>query len=86
MSTAVYVPGPVAAATFRDGGARIIKVEPPDGDPLSVAAPDWYAELCAELEIDMDDGEALTRTFKQRSADEWRHWALARALPLAVVK
>ena len=55
MSTAVYVPGPVAAATFRDGGARIIKVEPPDGDPLSVAAPDWYAELCAGMDVQRID-------------------------------
>lgn len=51
VSTAVNVPGPVAAAMLRDMGATIVKVEPPAGDPLSQWAPGWYAELCAEVEV-----------------------------------
>ncbi len=51
VSTAVNVPGPVAAGMLRDRGATVVKVEPPAGDPLSRAAPAWYAALCAGLEV-----------------------------------
>jgi crotonobetainyl-CoA:carnitine CoA-transferase CaiB-like acyl-CoA transferase len=51
LSTAANVPGPVAAAMLRDMGASVVKVEPPFGDPLAAAAPEWYAELCAGIEI-----------------------------------
>jgi alpha-methylacyl-CoA racemase len=51
VSTAVNVPGPVAAGILRDMGAAVVKVEPPAGDPLSYAAPHWYAELCAGIEV-----------------------------------
>ena len=51
VSTAVNVPGPVAAAALRDMGAEIVKVEPPSGDPLAAVAPAWYAQLCAGIEV-----------------------------------
>lgn len=51
VTTAVYVPGPLAAATLRDSGASIVKVEPPNGDPLSAAAPAWYHELSAGMDV-----------------------------------
>jgi crotonobetainyl-CoA:carnitine CoA-transferase CaiB-like acyl-CoA transferase len=51
VSTAVNVPGPVAAAMLRDKGAAIVKVEPPEGDPLSRWAPGWYSELCAGVDV-----------------------------------
>jgi crotonobetainyl-CoA:carnitine CoA-transferase CaiB-like acyl-CoA transferase len=41
------IPGPVAAARLRGLGAEVIKVEPPEGDPLASAAPAWYAALHA---------------------------------------
>jgi alpha-methylacyl-CoA racemase len=48
---------------LRDMGATVVKVEPPAGDPLSAAAPGWYAELCAGIEVQRldlksDDGRA----------------------------
>jgi alpha-methylacyl-CoA racemase len=43
----INVPGPAASARLRDLGARVIKVEPPTGDLLALAAPAWYEELCA---------------------------------------
>ena len=55
VSTAVNVPGPVAAATLRAMGASVVKVEPPSGDPLAAAAPAWYAELCRDMEIQQLD-------------------------------
>lgn len=51
VSTAANVPGPVAVAMLRDMGASVTKVEPPAGDPLARAAPDWYAALCANVEV-----------------------------------
>lgn len=51
LSTAINVPGPVAARTLCDMGATVVKVEPPAGDPLAVAVPTWYRELHAGVEI-----------------------------------
>lgn len=46
VSLALNAPGPVAAARLTQLGAQVIKVEPPSGDALSHAAPEWYAQLC----------------------------------------
>jgi alpha-methylacyl-CoA racemase len=51
VSTAINIPGPVAAALLRDMGAMVVKVEPPSGDPLSLAAPAWYAALVSGLDV-----------------------------------
>jgi alpha-methylacyl-CoA racemase len=51
VSTAVNIPGPVATSILRDMGAAIVKVEPPNGDPLSRIAAQWYAELSAGMEV-----------------------------------
>lgn len=51
VSTAVNIPGPVAAGILRDMGASIVKVEPPEGDPLSRIAPAWYAGLCEGMDV-----------------------------------
>ena len=51
VTTAVNVPGPVAAAILRDMGAAIVKIEPPFGDPLAAGAPAWYTELCAGVDV-----------------------------------
>lgn len=45
MSLAVNVPGPVVAARLMEHGASVVKIEPPEGDPLFHHAPDWYARL-----------------------------------------
>lgn len=45
VSSAINLPGPLAAARLRELGATVTKVEPPAGDPLAAAAPDWYADL-----------------------------------------
>jgi crotonobetainyl-CoA:carnitine CoA-transferase CaiB-like acyl-CoA transferase len=51
VTTAVNIPGPVAAARLRDLGAAVTKVEPPSGDPLELAAPEWYARLVAGMVV-----------------------------------
>lgn len=53
------IPGPVAAARLAALGAEVVKVEPPAGDPLEGAAPGWYRELCAGVQVrrlDLRDG------------------------------
>jgi alpha-methylacyl-CoA racemase len=56
VTLAGNVPGPVAAARLRDLGASVVKVEPPGGDPLAAAKPEWYEELTsgqARLRLDL---------------------------------
>jgi crotonobetainyl-CoA:carnitine CoA-transferase CaiB-like acyl-CoA transferase len=45
VSLATNLPGPLAVARMHELGASVIKVEPPDGDPLAYAQPDWYRTL-----------------------------------------
>ncbi|UGT41573.1 CoA transferase [Nocardia yamanashiensis] len=51
VSLAVNLPGPLAAARLAELGARVVKVEPPSGDPLAAAAPDWYRMLIERQEV-----------------------------------
>jgi alpha-methylacyl-CoA racemase len=51
LSLAVNVPGPVAAARLHALGAAVTKVEPPAGDPLAAASPEWYRALVAGQEV-----------------------------------
>lgn len=63
---AVNLPGPVAAARLRDLGARIIKIEPPEGDPLARACPTWYAALHEDVVVeplDLKTPDDLQRLF-----------------------
>ncbi|HWE60309.1 MAG TPA: CaiB/BaiF CoA-transferase family protein [Chloroflexota bacterium] len=64
VDLSVNLPGPVASARLRDLGARVIKVEPPAGDPLSRVAPDWYTALCADKRrecLDLKNERGRTR-------------------------
>lgn len=47
VTLAVNVPGPLAAKRWLDLGATVIKVEPPEGDPLELYCPDWYEDINA---------------------------------------
>ncbi|WP_067813657.1 CoA transferase [Nocardia inohanensis] len=51
VSLAVNLPGPLAAARLAELGASVVKVEPPAGDPLAAAAPDWYRMLIEHQEV-----------------------------------
>jgi crotonobetainyl-CoA:carnitine CoA-transferase CaiB-like acyl-CoA transferase len=53
VSIAQNLPGPLACARLRQAGARVTKVEPPDGDPFLALSPAWHAE--------MHDGIAVER-------------------------
>jgi alpha-methylacyl-CoA racemase len=46
-----HLPGPFASRELLRLGARVVKIEPPGGDPLAAAAPGWYRELNDGKEI-----------------------------------
>lgn len=64
-----FFPGPAMTGMMADHGARVIKVEPPSGDPVRAMAPFenghsvWFANLnrgkeCIALDLKTDDGKA----------------------------
>jgi crotonobetainyl-CoA:carnitine CoA-transferase CaiB-like acyl-CoA transferase len=40
-----YLPGPFASRELHRLGARVVKIEPPEGDPVRASSPDWYRAL-----------------------------------------
>jgi crotonobetainyl-CoA:carnitine CoA-transferase CaiB-like acyl-CoA transferase len=68
VTLAVNLPGPAAAARLHDWGAAVVKVEPPAGDPLAQARPEWYEVLCrgqTVLRLDLKQAEG------RRQLDPW---------------
>lgn len=62
INLAINLPGPFAAARLSALGARVIKVEPPAGDPLAQVASKYYEELSEGheiLTIDLKDEAGL---------------------------
>lgn len=51
VAIAANLPGPLAAARLRALGASVVKIEPLRGDPLADAAPAWYRQITAGMEI-----------------------------------
>lgn len=58
VTMAQNVPGPLAAARLRQAGARVIKIEPPTGDPFLALSPAWHAEMHAGIPIERLDLKA----------------------------
>lgn len=64
LNLAYNAPGPGAARRLQTFGARIIKIEPPGGDPLSRYCPPWYESLIAgqtvlSLDLKLPEGKAM---------------------------
>jgi crotonobetainyl-CoA:carnitine CoA-transferase CaiB-like acyl-CoA transferase len=51
VSLALNLPGPLAAQQLAQLGAKVIKVEPPSGDPMEHYCPDWYKTLVSGQEV-----------------------------------
>src|SRR5438132_12496746 len=51
LTLAVNLPGPLAVARLQQLGAAVVKIEPPEGDPLAQAAPHWSRTLHEGQEI-----------------------------------
>jgi alpha-methylacyl-CoA racemase len=45
-----YLPGPFASRELLELGARVVRIEPPDGDPMRQTAPAWHDALNAGKE------------------------------------
>ena len=42
-----YLPGPFASRELLELGARVVRLLPPDGDPMAELAPAWHEALNA---------------------------------------
>lgn len=51
VNLAVNLPGPAAARRLHRLGARVLKIEPPDGDPMERYHGEWYRDLVADQEV-----------------------------------
>jgi alpha-methylacyl-CoA racemase len=40
-----HLPGPFASRELLSLGARVVRIEPPDGDPMRRVAPAWHEVL-----------------------------------------
>ncbi len=66
-----YTPGPFASRELLRFGARVVKVEPPEGDPLLAMTPGWYEALNGGKEVitlDLKDAAGLADA--QRLVDD----------------
>jgi alpha-methylacyl-CoA racemase len=59
-----YLPGPFASRELARLGARVVKIEPPEGDPMRPTAPAWHDAVNAGKEsvvcdLKTEDGLAL---------------------------
>jgi alpha-methylacyl-CoA racemase len=45
VTLALNLPGPLAVAGIQQLGAAVVKIEPPEGDPLAQVKPTWYRTL-----------------------------------------
>ena len=65
-----YLPGAFASRELLELGARIVRVEPPEGDPMRHVAPAWETALNAGKEsvvIDLKDEPAFARELCARA-------------------
>lgn len=72
LSLAINLPGPLAAARLVQLGAAVVKIEPPEGDPLNHVRPDWYRTLHEGIEV-------LTLNLKEAAARARLHERLGQA-------
>lgn len=72
VDLSLFLPGPMMTVMMADHGARVIKVEPPSGDPARQMEPKeaghsvWFANLnrgkeSVTLDLKLDDGKAALR-------------------------
>jgi len=51
INTGFNLPAPLAAQHLTQLGARVVKVEPPGGDPLKTYCPAWYQDLSHDQQV-----------------------------------
>ncbi|SEC96771.1 CoA transferase [Rhodococcus koreensis] len=73
LTLAVNLPGPLAVARLQVMGAAVTKIEPPEGDPLRSACPQWYRELTQGqqvLTVDLKDPAGRERLDTELAASD----------------
>jgi alpha-methylacyl-CoA racemase len=87
-----YLPGPFASRELQRLGARVVKVEPPEGDPMRAGAPAWYEAINAGKEsvvCDLKADSALAQALCERAdvvLDGFRPGVLERLLTVPGTK
>jgi crotonobetainyl-CoA:carnitine CoA-transferase CaiB-like acyl-CoA transferase len=64
-----YLPGPFASRELLRLGARVVKIEPPEGDPVRASSPDWYRALNDGKEVLTWDARTQPTPAVLREAD-----------------
>src|SRR5215217_7632286 len=64
-----YLPGPFASRELLRLGARVVKLEPSEGDPVAATSPGWYGALNDGKEISTWDAAAEPRPRALGEAD-----------------
>jgi crotonobetainyl-CoA:carnitine CoA-transferase CaiB-like acyl-CoA transferase len=64
LTLGVNLPAPLAGFRLHQLGATVFKIEPPEGDPLEEARPEWYRDLHA--------GQTVVRLDLAAAADRGR--------------
>jgi crotonobetainyl-CoA:carnitine CoA-transferase CaiB-like acyl-CoA transferase len=64
-----YLPGPFASRELLRLGARVVKIEPPEGDPVQASSPDWYRALNDGKEVLTWDARTQPTPAVLREAD-----------------
>ena len=72
VTLAVNIPGPLAAKRLYELGATVIKVEPPEGDPLETYSADWYKDINVGqqrkiINLKSSEGKKLLATFLSKA-------------------
>jgi len=64
LNLAVNLPGPAAAQRLHALGARVVKVEPPAGDPMELYQAEWYRDMAVGhtvIRLDLKSAEGISR-------------------------
>ncbi len=67
VSLAVNLPGPLFVSRLAAFGAKVTKVEPPQGDPLGIHFPKYYKELLGKQQVrtlDLKETKARDELFR----------------------
>ncbi|NUT56031.1 MAG: hypothetical protein HOQ03_08630 [Thermoleophilia bacterium] len=67
-----YLPGAFASRELQRLGARVVRVEPPEGDPMRHVAPAWDEALSAGKEsvaCDLKADPSLARALQAQADD-----------------
>jgi alpha-methylacyl-CoA racemase len=86
VTMALNVPGPLAASHLRDQGAHVIKIEPPEGDPLEGFCRTWYEELHFGVEVERIDLKSDGGRARMRSVLTGSDLFLASQRPSALAR